>query len=69
MLKELRQLRLIRKQAGKKAFSQTGVRVELPVGSAKTSADELLKKLGIADLTAVEYIENAKLTAGVRIFV
>ncbi len=69
MLKDLRQLRIIRKQAGKKAFSQTGVRVELPVGADKSSADQLLKKLGVSDVSTVEYTENSKLTAGVRIFV
>lgn len=69
MLKDLRQVRIVRKQAGRKAFNQTGVRVELPVGSDKSSADALLKKLEISDKTVVEYIEKPKLIAGVRVFI
>jgi hypothetical protein len=69
MLRELRQMRAIRKQAGKKTLSQTGIRVELPVGTEKSAADGLLKKLDITDASEIAYVESPKLIAGIRIFI
>ncbi len=69
MLRELRQMRAIRKQAGKKTISQTEIRVELPVGSEKSSADGLLKKLSLVNKSDMVYTENPKLIAGIRVFI
>lgn len=69
ILKELRQMRSIRKQAGNKSLSQTGIRVELPVGTERSSADGLLKKLSLEGKSDIVYIENPKLIAGIRIFI
>lgn len=69
ILKELKQLRSIRKQAGNKSLSQSGVRVELPVGSERSSADHILKKLALEKESDIIYIENPKLIAGIRIFI
>lgn len=69
LLKELKQMRSMRKQAGKKLLSPSGVRVELPVGSERSSADNILKKLSLEKETDIIYIENPKLIAGIRIFI
>lgn len=69
MLKDLRRARSVRKQAGKKSPDQTGIRVELPVGCDKQSADGLLKKLSIAGDATIQYIENPKLIGGIRVFI
>jgi hypothetical protein len=69
ILRELKQMRSIRKQAGKKSLSQTGIRVELPVGTDRKSADGLLKKLSLEGKSEIVYIENPKLIAGIRIFI
>lgn len=69
ILRELKQMRSIRKQAGKKSLSQTGIRVELPVGTDTSSADGLLKKLSLLGEPDIVYSENPKLVAGIRVFI
>ena len=84
-LKELKQMRTLRKQAGKKANLGSNIRVELPVGSDKASALPLLQKLSILDASGkinptckneiltdigeIHYTENPKLIGWIRIFV
>lgn len=59
-LKELRRMRAMRKQAGKKSAEQSGIRVELPVGADTVAVSALLKKLLHAEASIASHATDTK---------